>query len=129
MSQMTKLRMRIVCWVPKGTNTHSEYVTFISLPLQQWLHERAPCYVIRTLPVLFLLKVTAIKTNRIIRVGDVLTAVLFKIKVLLDIISCRLIDSPIFRGKESNRFGFFTPEDGTERMSRNVGKKLRLLAA
>ena len=31
--------MRIVCWIPKATNTHSEYVTLIAFPLQQWLHE------------------------------------------------------------------------------------------
>jgi len=26
-------------WVPKSVNTHSEYVTRIAFPLQQWLHE------------------------------------------------------------------------------------------
>ena len=34
------LGMRIACWMPKATNTHSEYVIFIAFPLQQWLHER-----------------------------------------------------------------------------------------
>jgi len=34
-------RMRVACRIPKATNTHSEYVILISLPLQQWLHERA----------------------------------------------------------------------------------------
>jgi len=34
-------RMRIACWVPKATNTHSEYVIRIAFPLQQWLHERS----------------------------------------------------------------------------------------
>jgi len=34
-------RMRIVCWIPKATNTHSEYVTLIAFPHQQWLHELA----------------------------------------------------------------------------------------
>jgi hypothetical protein len=29
-------RMRIACWIPKATNTHS----LIAFPLQQWLHER-----------------------------------------------------------------------------------------
>jgi len=38
---MTIWRMRIACWIPKATDTHSEYVIFIALPLQQWLHERA----------------------------------------------------------------------------------------
>ena len=34
-------RMRIICWIPKATNTHSEYVILIAFPLQQRLHERA----------------------------------------------------------------------------------------
>ena len=39
--QMTVWRMRIACWIPKTTNTHSEYVILIAFPLQQWLRERA----------------------------------------------------------------------------------------
>jgi len=38
--QMTIWRMRIAWWIPKSTNTPSEYVIFISFPLQQ-LHECA----------------------------------------------------------------------------------------
>jgi hypothetical protein len=38
---MTIWRMRIACWIPKATDTHSEYVTLIDFPLQQWLHERS----------------------------------------------------------------------------------------
>jgi hypothetical protein len=34
-------RKRIACWIPKATNTHSEYVIIIALPLQHWLHEGA----------------------------------------------------------------------------------------
>jgi hypothetical protein len=34
-------RMRIARWIPKTTNTHSEYVTLIPPSLQQWLRERA----------------------------------------------------------------------------------------
>ena len=37
---MTIWRMRIACWIPKATNTHSEYALVIAFPLQQWLHER-----------------------------------------------------------------------------------------
>jgi len=33
--------MNIAYWIPKATNTHSEYVILIAFPLQQWLHERA----------------------------------------------------------------------------------------
>jgi len=39
--QMTIRRMRIAYWIPKATNTRSEYVIFIAIPQQQWLHERA----------------------------------------------------------------------------------------
>jgi len=39
--QMTIMRMRIACWIPKATDTHSEYVILITFPLHQWLHERA----------------------------------------------------------------------------------------
>ena len=33
--------MRVACWIPKATNTHSEYEILFAFPLQQWLHERA----------------------------------------------------------------------------------------
>ena len=33
--------MRVLCWIAKATNTHSEYVIIIAFPLQQWLPERA----------------------------------------------------------------------------------------
>jgi len=39
--QLKTWRMRIACWIPKATNTHSKYVTLIAFPLQQWLHELA----------------------------------------------------------------------------------------
>ena len=35
-------RMRIAGWIPKATNTHSQYVKLTAFPLQQWLHERSP---------------------------------------------------------------------------------------
>jgi len=31
-------RMSIARWIPKPTNTHSEYVTLLVFTLQQWLH-------------------------------------------------------------------------------------------
>ena len=34
-------RMRIACWIPKATNTLSEYVIHTAFPLQKWLHERS----------------------------------------------------------------------------------------
>jgi hypothetical protein len=39
--QMTIWRMRIACWIPKATNSHTPYVILIAFPLQQWLHRRA----------------------------------------------------------------------------------------
>jgi hypothetical protein len=38
--QITIWHICIAYWVPKATNTHSEYVIPIDFPLQQWLHER-----------------------------------------------------------------------------------------
>ena len=40
-TQMRKLCMRIACWIPKATNTPSEYVILSAFPLQQWSNERA----------------------------------------------------------------------------------------
>ena len=37
--QMTIWCMCHTCWIPKATNTHSEYVILIAFPLQQWLHK------------------------------------------------------------------------------------------
>jgi len=34
-------RIRIAFWIPKATNTHSQYVILTAFPLQQRLHERA----------------------------------------------------------------------------------------
>jgi hypothetical protein len=46
--------MRIACWLPKATDTHSEYVILIIT--YPWYDTKAPqCYFIRALPVLFLL--------------------------------------------------------------------------
>ena len=40
-NQMTIWLMCIACWIPKATNTISEYVLLIAFLLQQWLHESA----------------------------------------------------------------------------------------
>jgi hypothetical protein len=39
--KLTIWRMRIACWIPKTTDTHSEYVILFALPQQQLLHARA----------------------------------------------------------------------------------------
>jgi len=38
--QMKMWRLRVVCWIPKATNTHPQYAILIAFPLQQRLHER-----------------------------------------------------------------------------------------
>ena len=38
--QMTIWRVRFPAWIPKATNTHSEYVILTGFLLQQWLRER-----------------------------------------------------------------------------------------
>ena len=52
--QVIMWRMRIACWILRATNAHSEYVTLIAFPRQQWLSEHtsmlrytytAACYV------------------------------------------------------------------------------------
>jgi len=40
-SQLTIWRMCVACWIPKATDTHTEYVILIAFPLQQWLNKRA----------------------------------------------------------------------------------------
>jgi len=39
--QMTIWCMRIACWIPDPTLTHSEYVILNDFPLQQLLHGRS----------------------------------------------------------------------------------------
>jgi len=48
--QMAIWRMHVVCWVTKATDTNSEYVILVAIPLQQWLHESALMLRYRTLP-------------------------------------------------------------------------------
>ena len=32
--------IRLVCWITKATDTHSEYIILIAFPLQKWLRQR-----------------------------------------------------------------------------------------
>ena len=50
-TQMTIWPKRILRWILKATNTHSEYMVVIAFPLQEWFHERASIFAVRTLPV------------------------------------------------------------------------------
>ena len=40
-TQMALWRMHVACWIQKTTDTYSECVMLIALPLQEWLQERA----------------------------------------------------------------------------------------
>ena len=40
MTQMAVWRMNIACWIPKATDTHTEYEILIAFSRQQWLRER-----------------------------------------------------------------------------------------
>jgi len=46
-------RVGFACWVPKATNTHSDYVILSAFSLQQWLQGRASTLRYTALPVLF----------------------------------------------------------------------------
>jgi hypothetical protein len=39
------LRMRIVCWITKAIDTHSEYVMLIAYPRQQWSREHVSMFI------------------------------------------------------------------------------------
>ena len=49
--QLTMLSMRIACWIPKATNTHSEYVRLLFYSNNRCTNT-PQCYVKRTVPVL-----------------------------------------------------------------------------
>jgi len=42
---MTIRRTRIACWIPKATDTHSEYVIHLSFPLQNTYTSEPQCWV------------------------------------------------------------------------------------
>jgi len=39
--QLAIWRMRFTCWIPKATNTYSQYVTLTTFRLQQWWRKHA----------------------------------------------------------------------------------------
>ena len=51
MQQMAIWCMRIACWIPKATNTHSEYVTLSLFHYNNGCSKAPQWYVIRTLSV------------------------------------------------------------------------------
>jgi hypothetical protein len=53
--QMTIWRMRYACWIPKITNTHPECVILLILHYNSGYIYAYRCYVMCTLPVLFIL--------------------------------------------------------------------------
>ena len=59
--QMTIWLMRITCWIPNATETHTVYVLLTAFPVQQWLQEHASLFRYSTLSVLlFQLRATSI---------------------------------------------------------------------
>jgi len=53
-SQMTTWCIHITCWIPRDTNTHSQYVILIAFHSNNGCTNAPHCYVIRTLPILFI---------------------------------------------------------------------------
>jgi len=49
-------RMRVACWIPKTTDTHSKCVMLIAFPLQKWLQEGALMLRYTILLVLFVME-------------------------------------------------------------------------
>ena len=56
--QITIWRMRNVCWIPGATDTHSEYLTLIAFPPQQWLRESVPVLYLHCLSCLTFILLT-----------------------------------------------------------------------
>jgi hypothetical protein len=54
---MAVWRMRIACWIPKRTNTHSEYVLRIAFHGNSFCTNASQCNFIGSLPVLVYLTV------------------------------------------------------------------------
>ena len=85
---MTLWHMRTAGWIPKATNTHSEYAKFIAFPLQQWLHERTTlfrytyiaCIVVNKLKCSEVKKVNSSNTNEAIAPN--------KISFVVNVFSC-----------------------------------------
>jgi hypothetical protein len=40
---MIKWRLRIACWIPKATDTHSEYIILFAFARQEYLGEHTQC--------------------------------------------------------------------------------------
>jgi len=55
MVQPDRSQMRITCWIPKGTNTHSDYVLRIAFQDNSFCTNVSQCYVISSFPVLVIL--------------------------------------------------------------------------
>jgi len=51
--QMTIWRMRIACWIPKATNTQSQYVILTAFPLRQLVEQTHLNVTLHVMGVLF----------------------------------------------------------------------------
>jgi len=59
-------RIQTASWITKATHTHSEYITLIAFPLQQWLHECALMWSYMRITCLFIISLVQ-STSRYFR--------------------------------------------------------------
>ena len=57
--------IRIACWIPTSTQTHSEYLMLNAFPLQQWLHERASVLHYMYIACLVNIQTTSVKMSHV----------------------------------------------------------------
>jgi len=90
---MTKLRMCTTCWIPKSTNTNSEYVILIAVSLQEWLGERASmlrcthiAYLVLTLPAFVISRKEVehrVAVPRVLRLGNTEYSFARRVQIIL----------------------------------------------
>jgi hypothetical protein len=59
------MHMRIACWIPKATNSHSEYVILTAFPLQPWMQERS--LLIHYTYIAFLFRINVLVLDRLFK--------------------------------------------------------------
>jgi len=58
-------RTRIACWIPKATNTHTQYAILL-FHCNNACTNACGCYIIRTVPVLLLTRLRSVKVNSVV---------------------------------------------------------------
>jgi hypothetical protein len=90
--QMVILRMLIACWIPKATNTHSEYVILLAFPPQHRLKESTSVLRYTTLPV-WLQSSKYISVSKLLPDVRVFTAMTVTCVISCDVAKCTLVQS------------------------------------